>query len=273
MINPTLRALVDLRDRTLQKSRIAFSNRLYALDAQTDTDTKDEAVYQVVQRWYERFDELEDEAEKDIQFFAKKEPIIEEMVALRGIGLLLAAKVVALCDIEQSPTISSFWRYAGYGQFRYWMSGNEVVAPERGWQWKVDKLTGEKEKILVVPEPQEGWELVTRRDSPVSGWMLPYNKRLKTTLHVVAESFIRSGSPYRTIYDETKEYYLVNTHTEWTKGHAHNAATRKMIKMFLSHLWLRWRTLEGLPVRQPYVHEKMGHTTIRTPEEFGWLPR
>ena len=36
-MNATLRSLVDLRDRTLQKSRIAFSNRIGAVDRGSDT--------------------------------------------------------------------------------------------------------------------------------------------------------------------------------------------------------------------------------------------
>ena len=33
---------------------------------------------------------------------------------------------------------------------------------------------------------------------------------------------------------------------------------------------LRWRTLEGLPTRAPYAHDYLEHTTIETPEEYGW---
>ena len=45
------------------------------------------------------------------------------------------------------------------------------------------------------------------------------------------------------------------------KGHLDNMAIRYAVKMFLSHLWVNWRTLENLPLRDPYPIEKGGHTT------------
>jgi len=52
--------------------------------------------------------------------------------------------------------------------------------------------------------------------------------------------------------------------------HVHMAALRKVKKLFLATLWRRWREIEGLPVRSPYVEEYKGHTHIYTPEDFGW---
>ena len=45
---------------------------------------------------------------------------------------------------------------------------------------------------------------------------------------------------------------------------------RKMIKVFLSHMWMQWRERENLPIRQLYVHEKLGHTTEYERADFGW---
>ena len=54
------------------------------------------------------------------------------------------------------------------------------------------------------------------------------------------------------------------------KMHVHMAALRKVKKIFLATLWTRWRQMEGLPTRSPYVHEYKGHTKIYKPEDFGW---
>ncbi len=43
-------------------------------------------------------------------------------------------------------------------------------------------------------------------------------------------------------------------------GHVHMQAMRKMIKLFLSHLWLVWREAEGLPITEPYAYSVLGHT-------------
>lgn len=47
-------------------------------------------------------------------------------------------------------------------------------------------------------------------------------------------------------------------------GHVDNRAKRKVAKVFLTHLWLVWREMEGLPVNPPYS-AKMGHKVIPPP--------
>ena len=229
MTNPSIRPIVDLRDRTLQKSRIAFSNRIAAVES--GRDHMDAASMAVIEKWHIRFDELEAEADKDIAELVKDEPIIQILVNLRGIGPLLAAKLVSAIDIERAATVSALWRYAGYG---------------------LDK---------------EG-----NRERPTKGEKLHYNTRLKTNCYLVGVSFLRSSSPYRRIYDEAKEYYAAER-LDWTKAHVHNASLRKMIKVFLSHLWLVWRELEGLPTGDPYIIGKGAHSHYIGPEEFGWYPK
>jgi hypothetical protein len=41
-------------------------------------------------------------------------------------------------------------------------------------------------------------------------------------------------------------------------AHRHNAALRYMCKMFLTELYVKWRTIEGLSVRAPYAEEYLG---------------
>lgn len=221
-----IRALVDLRDRTLQKSRIAFSNRLSAIEAGRDeTDTK---THEMLSRWMERFDELEKIATHDIELASKGIDIIEHLTDLKGISYTLAAKVVSMIDIQRADTVSSLWKYAGYG------------------------VNGDG-----------------KRDKPVKGEKLVYNKRLKTACYLVGSSFLKCNSPYRALYDKQKEYYELNR-LDWTKNHRHLAAMGYMIKFFLSHLWEHWRLLEGLPIRPLYVIEKMGHSTYSEPNDYGW---
>ncbi len=108
-----------------------------------------------------------------------------------------------------------------------------------------------------------------QRERPTKGEKLHYNIRLKTTMYLIATSFLKCSSPYRRIYDDAKAFYQANR-DDWTKAHIHAASMRKMIKVFLSHVWSRWRMIEGLPLRDLYVTEKLGHTTYFSPEEFGW---
>lgn len=216
------RALVDLRDRTIQKARIQFSNRVSAIERQ-----QDDGVYKhEIEKWMDKFASFEKELDDAIGDLASDMPIVEKMTSVKGVGKLLAVKAAVMIDIRRADTISALWRYAGYG----------------------------------VKDGQ--------REKPEKGEKLHYNKRLKTTCYLIATSFLRSNSPYRQIYDEARRYYEENR-PDWTKAHQHNAAMRKMIKIWLAHLWLVWREMEGLPVREPYIAAEPRHKII-TPEEMGW---
>lgn len=100
------------------------------------------------------------------------------------------------------------------------------------------------------------------------GERIYYNTALKTILYKLATSFMRSKSPYSDEYYRAREFY--ENEREWTKAHCHRAALRKMIKMFLAHLWIHWRTLEGLPTRSLYVIDKLGHSTYIDGKDYGW---
>ncbi len=104
------RALVDLRDRTIQKTRIQFSNRISAIER--DKDDSEYASY--IRRWMERFNEIEKDLDKSIEDLADDMPIVERMIRVRGVGKILAVKIAAMIDIQRADTISALWRYAGY---------------------------------------------------------------------------------------------------------------------------------------------------------------
>ncbi len=227
---PILRALVDTRERQVQKARIQFENRIGALERRDDEGTT--AQLAIVERYYRAFLALEKELEKDIADIVSDYPIFDYVSEVRGIGPGLAAKLIAMIDIDRAPHVSSLWRYAGFG------------------------LVKDDEGNLV-------------RERPVKGQKLSYNKRLKTSCRLIAMSFLKTGSPYRAVYDQAKEFYTLNR-PDWTKAHCHEAALRKMVKLFLSHLWVVWRTLERLPVTEPYAHARLGHSHYYTPQEFGW---
>lgn len=224
-MNNTLRSAIDLRENVIMKNRIAFGNRLSAIER--GADQAEDGEIRILERWNERFENMEAEINKDILDTAGNLQIVEQMIKVKGVGMMLAAKVVCMIDIEQSDTVSALWRYAGWGV-----------------------VNGEREK-------------------PVKGEKLHYNRRLKSTLYLVGTSFLRSNSPYREIYDSAKEYYVANR-PDWTKLHRHRAAMRKMIKVYLSHLWEVWRKMDGLPTRELWVIEHAGHQHYIPPEKFGW---
>lgn len=219
-----LRILVDMRE-ALQRQRIAFGNRIGALDRADDTG--DHTSRDVMEWWQNHFLAAEAQANTDIKYALHDHPIYEYMRGIKGVGPLLSAQLIAQVDISRSPTVSAFWRYAGYAV-----------------------INGEREK-------------------KTKGEKLRYNARLKKICYLIGMSFIKSRSPYADVYYSSKAYYEANR-PDWTKLHIHNAAIRRMIKHFLTHLWLVWRELEGYETRSLYVEEYLGHEHITSPAEFGW---
>lgn len=115
-----------------------------------------------------------------------------------------------------------------------------------------------------------GYSVVNgKRERPIKGEKLHYNRNLKIAVRLAVESFIKCGSPYAAIYRTHKEQFL-STHPEATKMHCHNAAIGKTAKIFLSHLWQVWRQIENLPQRELFAIEKLGHSHKLKPEDFGW---
>ncbi|MFH0806553.1 MAG: hypothetical protein V1885_02410 [Candidatus Brennerbacteria bacterium] len=47
--------------------------------------------------------------------------------------------------------------------------------------------------------------------------------------------------------------------------HVHLMAQRRMLQLFLDHLWVVWREANGLSIREPYPIEYGGHTTVISP--------
>ena len=209
----------------LQKIRIGLGNRNWAVENNRDLTDNEASKFR-----HDLFDKIE-EAENLVSLKMVNEivnhPVWPWLSEVKGVGPALGTQLLGLAgDISRAPSISSFWKFCGYG------------VDEEG---KADRLKkGEKS---------------------------PYNKRLKSVVWKVGTSFLKCNSPYRKIYDKWKEYYFENR-TDWTAKHIHLASMRKMEKMFLSHLWLKWREAEGLPTSKPWAIEHGGHVHYISPEDI-----
>ena len=218
----------------IQKARVQCQNRKTHLEK---NDKQDPLVEDVL----EKLMGLEKYLNKKVEEIVKQHPAYDWFSNIRGIGNLNIGKVFCLIDIEKATTISKLWRYA-------------LGAPING---KVEK----REK----------------------GKPIHYNAMLKTMCWRLAKSLIRANGKYAIYYREQKKritekmeqagYTIISGSEKGkekviSKGHIDRMAMRKMLKLFLSHLWLKWREALGLPITKPYVHEIGGHTSYITPEEM-----
>lgn len=211
-----------------------------------------------------------------INFGANVGPIWEALTSIKGLGEgSLAAQLLAqIDDISKFATISKLWRFARYGLSEYWMKNNKVMAPKEGYQYDKDK-----KKVHVVTVPKNGWQLKTIADRNIEKWVSPFNKILGSVCWNIASQFLMQQSiGYADYYYDEKDRQRKNNPKKikisgkwmFTDGHLHNRAKRHTAKLFLQHLWINWRTLEGLPVSKPYVHDILGHSNYIPPELCGW---
>jgi len=175
---------------------------------------------------------------KRIQEELENFPIWTEYLKnIRGVGPAMAGIIISEFDIEKAKHISAFWKYAGL----------DVAEDGKGRSRREEHL---------VPK-----EYVDKKGELKTRMSITFNPLVKTKLTgVLAGVLIRLGNEkYVKIYKDYK-FRLENhaVYKDTTKLHRHRMATRYMMKIFLSDLWLAWRALEGLPITEPYAVAKLG---------------
>ena len=244
----TIRHLVKIRE-DYQKLRIASDNRLGKKADGTDQTTVPEAYTNKdaidLVDIKDATRDIEKKLDRKIAKAIEHVPVYRDFLkGVKGIGPMTAAVIISEIDIEKATNVSKIWQYAGCN-----------AGLVRGKKKKGDETIQTTDLI--------------RGDRPTAGYLLPYNKFLKTKLlGVMADCFIKCKSPY------TEYYYNMKTRLEqsekpvngdpskhWkdeTSAHRNNYARRYMVKIFLIDLYRNWREIEGLPVRDLYMEEYLG---------------
>lgn len=218
--------LVNMRVR--HKNRMTSAERGKSnFDAQTERDFMDML----------QLDQNIKKMQKSMVNFGKSTgPIWDWITAIKGMkaGTHAARVIAQIDDISKFDMVSKLWRFAGMAV-----------------------IDGEAERNK-------------------KGQVAKYNNRLKSALFLVVDSFIKQQTPgYADYYYEAKRKYRdkwpekvknpnYRNGSGWpylyTDMHIHRMAMRKVAKLFLQHLWVTWRQLEGLPVTMPYIFNFPEHT-------------
>lgn len=212
-----------------QRERTALDGRLGQTkngDVKKLAPEKDMTMLVVLQSRREEVFEFEEKTAKELAKEVHKHPLWTEFLCnVKGCGESMAAVIISEFDIHKAPTVSNLWSFAG---------------------------------------------LAPGKDKKEKGKKCPFNQFLRAKLcGVLGSSFLKCNSPYRTFYDNVKHRLESENWGTLSKkptdkkrpkaGHQHKAATRYMVKMFLKDLYVAWRTLEGLEVREPYQEQYLNH--------------
>ena len=176
---------------------------------------------------------------------------------VKGVGHLLAARLLSRLDVERAKTPSAFWAYCGLGTipgvaYRCTECSLEVAYPvgyePRG---RHRALLGTRDcsgTLTLVPGAQT--TRVAPRRAAIGG-RSGYDADAREACYLIGVSMLRCGSDYRAIYDAERTR-LAALRPGWTPKRCHLSALRKMEKTFLRELWVAWRRAVGLHVVPAY---------------------
>jgi hypothetical protein len=174
---------------------------------------------------------------------------------VRGVGTLLAGKLLARLDIGRAETPSAFWAYCGLAT----IPGIEYHCTECGLTaaFSRNSRVSGYHKALNSRRRCSGTLLPTGRadvriaQTRVAGEKLPFDQTAKKLCYLAGVSFLRVGGPYEQFY-RSERRKLDGARSGWVEKRKHLTALRKTQKLFLAHLWAVWREATGLPLTDPY---------------------
>jgi hypothetical protein len=252
-----------------QEHRIKAGNRIWALQDRLGLSKEE------MQPLHDFLDSRMKEMERRLQAMVKKE-LKGELAfegwlgGIRGIGPCLGGGLIAwIGDPGRFDTPSALWKYCG-------MDVVNGKAPHRArgekatWNPTMRTLCWKVGESFV--KQGEGYRALY--DQFKAAYQQSHGPGNLSRLHIHAgvegphrvgqehedggEKYTMDGKPLKA--GATRAHTAAEWHGfELSDGHIHAMAKRKTVKVFLAHLWQRWRELKGMPTRAVYVVEKLGH--------------
>ena len=239
----------------------------------------------------------EEESIAVLDKIVKQHPMWDRFFSdIRGVGPLMAGMCLAYFDPYKARHVSSFFKYAGLdvvqdktedGEPIYlalddnkrkvkhvfddkYENGNAYVYIDTDEVYTGAVVTcthgrnkGDTEMLPYYVYENGEKVLATDDDGNIKlKRSITYNPKVKTKLvGVLSGCLIKAKDPYFTkiYYDMRFRYDNSEYHKDKSAVVKNKMAIRYMIKEFLRAMWIEWRTLEGLPVDDPYEVAKLGH--------------
>jgi len=270
---PDLRLLYQLFEEA-QRSRVAHGERLRAIfqgrtgggeGRAEDADTLLKKIARgntvgaprVLERAYARAAGDEADASDTLSEVIEQHPAWTWLSSKRGVGHLLAARLLSRLDVSRARTPSAFWAYCGLAtipgvSYRCPRCGLEVAFPVG---YKIHEphfaRSGMRECAarLELAADGESTRVAPRRST--LGGRKSYDSHARKSCYLIGVSLLRCGSDYRTYYDSERAR-LATLRPGWTPKHSHLSALRRMEKVFLRDLWIAWRRALNMPVVPSY---------------------
>jgi hypothetical protein len=215
----------------------------------------DEGPVPILGLAYRRYLAEEREMAKLLEELLISHPAWPWLEEVRGVGALLAGKLLARLDIHRARTPSAFWAYCGLAtvpgvEHRCETCGLVVASPERSTITGQHKALNSGRRCTGVLErsSRSGVRIAQAR---IAGEKSSFDITAKKLCYLAGVSFLRVGGAYEKFYRRERRKLDVQR-PGWVDKRKHLTALRKTQKLFLSNPWQVWREGEGLPVTTPY---------------------
>lgn len=243
-----MRFLVDMY-YLIQNNRIRSGNQLRAM---SDGQEPHEVV-----RWvFDMMKSIEEGVKKSLDINTSQAEIGKWARSNYGIGPVITAGLLAHIDIHKAPTAGHIWSFAG-------ISGS----PDKKWKKGQKRPFNARLKTLCW-KVGESFVKVSGKEDAYYGKLY---KELKATEEAKNQNGLNAAAAAQKLIDfnigKSTDAYKAYSAGKLPPAHVHARAKRRTVKVFLSHLWEKWRTLEGLPVCDPYAIEHLGHAHKLIPPE------
>jgi len=197
----------------------------------------------------------EQRVDKMIGKLVKEFPIWNKCMShIVGLGPVIAGSILAFVDIHKSESVSAFWRYCGVdvrpngqGASKMYPKKNEKGEPNPPGNYVIQEYINSKGELDVKKSLGYGTFLKSKLLGVLPGSILKQQHR--------------PGNYYAPIFYNTRKMYQNHPNHSWKSPlHIQRMANRKMVQIMLMHIWICWRTLEGLDIKQPYHERVLGKT-------------
>jgi hypothetical protein len=258
-----------------QRARVAHGERLRAIlqgrsssrlvNSTRDADPLLKAIGKgetagaprILERAYSRAMDDEASAAAGLREAIEQHPAWPWLSNIRGIGHLLAARLLSRLDVTRAETPSAFWAYCGLGTipgvaYRCAQCSLEVAYPLGYETPETHRTLGGRQGCpgeFEAAADKQSTRVAPRRTT--LGGRASYDAQARISCYLIGVSLLRCRSEYRSFYDSARAKFAV-ARPGWTPKRCHLSALRKMEKTFLRDLWLAWRTAVNLTVVPPY---------------------
>lgn len=193
-----------------------------------------------------------------------------------------ACEIGLLKEVPYADTISALWSFAGYSVDENGKAPKRKAGEKLGYNSTLRsmawRLAGSILKAGLRQKCLDCGEIVSSSNDNCP--KCKSSRLKKVGISKFAQYYLNQKERYTIRFQNEgikllpqnkipkKDGVSLEGHGYISEGHLHQMAQRKLIKLFLSLLFISWREGLQLPYRSPYAIEQLKHKDYMKPEDF-----